>query len=519
MFFQSAIMATSFPGSVSAIQVGSYFVGQYYQVLQQQPDFVYQFYTDASTMLRIDGNTSESASAMVQIRTLIMSLSFTGIEIKTAHSLESWNGGVLVMVSGSIQTKDFSGRRKFMQTFFLAPQEKGYFVLNDIFHFVDEEQIHQHPAAILAQNDLYSKLNASNSLPEPVSDYMHREEIQAREFVASVHIEENDPVDKYSLPEQQQQQVSEAENIVEEIPAEESTASFQSAMSSERDPLPAPVEEPVEEPVGEPVGEPPKKTYASIVAKGQYASSIAPKPSFNKTISPTSEWHQAPLPTTQQFYPSSVTAERSGTEAAEDVLALEEEGELRSVFVRNLPSTVSASDIEQEFKNFGRIKPDSVIIRNRQDSGVCYAFVEFEDALGVQTAIKASPILFAGRQIHIEERRANRSGTSGGRPKGPIMTDQALFCHLIPSAHGKTHFLASLLLEGRGRGRGSYQNEGPMKRFGGRSFGRGSGQDGSDRDYNRMRGNGFHQQGPQQYRGILGNQGSRNEQNPSVATT
>ncbi|KAF8388288.1 hypothetical protein HHK36_026954 [Tetracentron sinense] len=475
-------MAASLPGSVNAIQVGSYFVEQYYQFFQQQPDFVRHFYTDASSMLRIDGSSSESASATEQIHTLIMSLNFTGIEIKTAHSLESWSGGVVVMVSGSVQTKDFNGRRKFVQTFFLAPQEKGYFVLNDIFHFIDEELIHQHPEAILDQNNLDSKLDAAIPLPEPVSDYKPGGEIQARDFVASAHVEENDLVDKYSLPEQQQQQVSEAENIVKEIPAEESTASLQSAMSTMRDPPPAPVEEPV--------GEPPKQTYASIlrVARGQYSSSVAYQPSVNKSIPPTSEWHHAPHPTTtQQSYPAlPVAAERTGADAAEEVLSLEEEGELRSVFVRNLPSAVSASDIEQEFKNFGRIKPDGVVIRNRKDIGVCYAFVEFEDALGVQNAVKASPIPFSGRQVHIEERRANSNGTSRGR---------------------------------RGRGRGSYQTEAPRGRFGARSFDRGSSQDGGDRDYHRPRGNGFHQQGSRQDRGILGNQVSRNGQNPSEATT
>ena len=96
-----------------------------------------------------------------------MSLNFTGIEIKTAYSLESWNAGVLVMVSGSVQVKNFISRRKFVQTFFLAPQEKGYFVLNDIFHFMDEEQIHHHPAVLLAQHNLDSKLNASATIPEP----------------------------------------------------------------------------------------------------------------------------------------------------------------------------------------------------------------------------------------------------------------------------------------------------------------------------------------------------------------
>lgn len=96
-----------------------------------------------------------------------MSLNYTGIEIKTLHSLESWNGGVLVMVSGSLQLKDFTRRRKFVETFFLAPQEKGYFVLNNIFHFIEEELIHQHPAVLLAQTNLEAKLSASMTIPEP----------------------------------------------------------------------------------------------------------------------------------------------------------------------------------------------------------------------------------------------------------------------------------------------------------------------------------------------------------------
>lgn len=96
-----------------------------------------------------------------------MSLHYTGIEIKTAHSLESWNGGVLVMVSGSVLMKNFSGRRKFAQTFFLAPQEKGYFVLNDIFHFIDEEPFLHHPVAYLPQRSLDSKLHAPATIREP----------------------------------------------------------------------------------------------------------------------------------------------------------------------------------------------------------------------------------------------------------------------------------------------------------------------------------------------------------------
>lgn len=39
---------------------------QYYQIIQQSPQVGYQFYSDASTVLRIDGNREESAvSTMV----------------------------------------------------------------------------------------------------------------------------------------------------------------------------------------------------------------------------------------------------------------------------------------------------------------------------------------------------------------------------------------------------------------------------------------------------------------------
>ncbi|KAL2559017.1 putative WRKY transcription factor 72 [Forsythia ovata] len=66
--FQSASIIGCATASTSGNQtVGTYFVGQYYQLLQNQPDFVHQFYSDASTMLRIDSNTREIATAMLVI--------------------------------------------------------------------------------------------------------------------------------------------------------------------------------------------------------------------------------------------------------------------------------------------------------------------------------------------------------------------------------------------------------------------------------------------------------------------
>jgi hypothetical protein len=59
----------------------------------------------------------------------------TMTEIYSVDSQYSKDGGVVVQVTGALQAKG-KDRRPFVQTFFLAVQEKGYFVLNDIFRYL-----------------------------------------------------------------------------------------------------------------------------------------------------------------------------------------------------------------------------------------------------------------------------------------------------------------------------------------------------------------------------------------------
>lgn len=61
--------------------------------------------------------------------------------------------------------------------------------------------------------------------------------------------------------------------------------------------------------------------------------------------------------------------------------------------------------------------------------------------------------------------------------------------------------LTLLSTGGRGRGRSSYQSEAQRGRFGPRSYGRGSGQDGSEREYSKPKGNGFYRPSTRQERG------------------
>ncbi|XP_010481792.1 PREDICTED: ras GTPase-activating protein-binding protein 1 [Camelina sativa] len=448
-------MATPYPG---ATQVGSYFVGQYYKVLQQQPDLIHQFYSESSRAIRIDGDATETANSLLHIHNMVMSLNFTAIEVKTINSVESWEGGVLVVVSGSVKTKEFSNRRSFVQTFFLAPQEKGYFVLNDVFQFVDEETVYYHQPSYLSETKHEAHINPPSPHQEPqVPDYVLEQE--ARDYVNAVQIKD-DLVDKYSLQEDQHQ--PQQEDYVDEVAIVE-TPREEVAVDVVHEHRAAPAEEPIEKS---------KMSYASIlkVVKEAAAAPIAPsQPSYNKNSQDINEWDQplrtaspqlaAPLAPVQQSNASAPYVTEYGADA-EDGSGFED-FEFKSVYVRNLPSDISASEIEEEFKNFGTIKPDGVFLRTRKDvMGVCYAFVEFEEMTSVEKAIKASPIYLGGRQVYIEERRPNPAGVRGAR-------------------------------RGGGRGRGGYPTEAPRGRFGARGSGRGN-QDGGDY---RPRGNGYYRGG------------------------
>lgn len=62
-------------------------------------------------------------------------------EIKSVDAQESLSSGVHVLVTGYMTGKD-NIERNFVQSFFLAPQDRGgYFVLNDMFQYVDKVSI------------------------------------------------------------------------------------------------------------------------------------------------------------------------------------------------------------------------------------------------------------------------------------------------------------------------------------------------------------------------------------------
>ncbi|KAJ1019401.1 hypothetical protein NDA16_004518 [Ustilago loliicola] len=137
--------------AVQPSEVGWLFVTQYYTFLNQNPARLHCFFTKKSTM--VHGTEQEESSpcfGQQQIHDKITSLNFQDAKVFVSNvdSQSSASGGILVQVLGELSNNG-GAWRKFAQTFFLAEQPNGYFVLNDIFRYLkDEDEIEAEAEAL-----------------------------------------------------------------------------------------------------------------------------------------------------------------------------------------------------------------------------------------------------------------------------------------------------------------------------------------------------------------------------------
>ncbi|KAA1472451.1 hypothetical protein DENSPDRAFT_872203 [Dentipellis sp. KUC8613] len=124
-------------------EVGWQFVPQYYTFVNKQPNRLHCFYTKSSTFIHgTEGEDGKPCFGQQEIHNKITSIGFEDCKV-FIHSVDaqsSANGGIIIQVIGEMSNRG-EPWRKFVQTFFLAEQPNGYFVLNDIFRFLKEEGV------------------------------------------------------------------------------------------------------------------------------------------------------------------------------------------------------------------------------------------------------------------------------------------------------------------------------------------------------------------------------------------
>ncbi|KAL6506535.1 hypothetical protein OROGR_024716 [Orobanche gracilis] len=364
---------------VSVQVVGNAFVQQYYHILHNSPGVVHRFYHDISKLGRPEEDGSMSITTTLKaIDEKIVSLNYGDFraEIKTVDAQESFDGGVHVLVTGYLTGKD-NAVCNFAQSFFLAPQETGYFVLNDMFRYVDSVSVN--PA-------LVTDVVVPPVIEEPV--------------VAST---EENHVTEQSTPPEEEATTGEVYNppengdapVVEEVPVAEVINEVQGDTQMI---------------VGSNAEEVPKKSYASIVMRLKESgatlspSIAAPRKATPKNIEPVN-------PTVSPVTVGPV----SSSESVDNENNQDGEAEGYSIYIKGLPMNATDSLLDEVFKKFGIIKNDGIQVRSKQQ-GFCFGFVEFEEPSSVRKALEASPVSIGGRQAFVEEKRSTNSrGNNRGR--------------------------------------------------------------------------------------------------------
>ncbi|KAK4775745.1 hypothetical protein SAY87_023706 [Trapa incisa] len=440
-------MATQEAGtesSPSARVVGNAFVEQYYHILHQSPGHVHRFYQDSSLLSRPDaGGEMITVTTTQAINEKILSLNYEDFtaEIKTADAQESYGRGVIVLVTGCLTGKD-NVKRNFTQMFFLARQEKGYFVLNDVFRYLEENG--QQTVDSIPPNNISETVQAPILTPEP--EITNTLDQPAIEMENSLEEEDLSRVPEVCDPSGNDGTVIEEEIVEPEI------HSLEIAPANEDDA--------------------PKKSYASIV-KVMQGNAV-----FRKVHVPSSTIKAVPVKDTQQIPvkpPTPVPSGSSGDMVPETNNTPEGEG--HSIYVRNLPYDATVEQLQEVFKKFGPIKPEGIQVRSSK--GACFGFVEFETQSSMHSALEASPILIGDHQASVEEKRTNNRVMGSGR--GRFSSTRGVFRN--ENYRGRGGFGG-----GRGYGRSEYRSQSeffprtraPIGR-GGDGYQRGSYQNGSGR--------------------------------------
>ncbi|CAG8544633.1 13601_t:CDS:2 [Ambispora gerdemannii] len=126
---------------IDTTEIGWLFVQEYYTFMHKEPHRLHCFYNVNSIYTTgKEGETVKTCHGPQEINNKIMEfgLNDTTVLVTNVDSQASLNGGIVIQVLGQMANKGEESR-KFAQTFFLAVQPNGFFVLNDILRFLADE--------------------------------------------------------------------------------------------------------------------------------------------------------------------------------------------------------------------------------------------------------------------------------------------------------------------------------------------------------------------------------------------
>lgn len=454
--------------SLSKDQVGWYFVEQYYTTLSKTPEKLHLFYNKRSQL--VYGKEAEITGVSVGrqlIQERIKKLEFQDCKVRISNvdSQSTVHGdleSIVIQVIGEMSNKG-EDSKKFVQTFVLAQQPSGYFVLNDILRYIDEEEdeVSETPAqdadvsAAATTTTTTEDQEQTATKDEEVVDAGKLDADTVDKKLEEVTAEDAEPAAVAKEPETAEVEVPEAtkeqtapkaettaaatetDNVEKEIAEEEvkkpeapkdPSPTPAPAPAAARAPAPAPAEpekpkQPAQPakpmtwasrvastagptrpavPVAKaatPAAAPTPRAPAPSGAKAAQQTPAAAKPAEATASQDAGEWQTAGNENKRQARPQSISGPPQ-----------EDKGTLG--YLKYVSDKVGAEELKAALGKHGEVVYFDI---NRAKN--C-AFVEFKSSAGYQAAANANPHTVNGEEIQLEPRRpkANAFGGSNFAP-------------------------------------------------------------------------------------------------------
>jgi hypothetical protein len=300
--------------------------------------------------------------------------------------MSSTNNGIIVQVLGEMSNQGTEAR-KFAQTFFLAEQPKGYYVLNDIFRFLREDIDYEDGVAeeeVAAVEEKVAELNQDQ--PAASTDDAQTAAVEATQVAEAKPDEESSPA---AVPEVKETPVAKteeandktAEQAANGVASEGSTKEQQQRPKKSKADGDKQKQKQHDRPASAAKSNAPK-TWANLAANDseKWGTQVAEAKGPVASV-PVNPPKQSPQPQQQQLQNKPTKPENI------------------SIFVKNVQQTMTEEQLKEAFSKFGAIKTLTVV-----HSKSC-AFLDFSNVESAHKALSQQKVTIGSAVVLAEERR------------------------------------------------------------------------------------------------------------------
>jgi len=401
---ETSVTANGSQSSVTPQEIGMMFVHEYYNFLHDEPQKLHLFYNkDSSYLHGEEGDLNvKLVNGTKNIREAIADLNLNNcmVMVSSVDSMPSEKNGIIVQVLGEMSNEGAEAR-KFAQTFFLAEQPKGYYVLNDIFRFLREDIEYEAEAAEEEAPAVEEKA------PEPVATQEQpaatKDEAPAAAVDLTGVVAETNPVEEVAVaavPETKEIATPAKTEESSEKPAEPVTNGVADASAKEqqqRHKKSKPdgdkqKQKQHDRPAFAPKSNAPK-TWANLAANDseKWGTQVAEAKGPVASV-PVNAPKQSPQPQQQQI--------QNKPSKTENI----------SIFVKNVQQGMTEDQLKEVFGKFGTIKSLNIV------HGKNCAFLDFNNAESAHKALAQHKVNIGPNAVLAEERRPQ--GGRGGQFEG-----------------------------------------------------------------------------------------------------